>query len=285
MLLPPRKRLSKVLLVSLLASASLYTPAAAQELFPVIEDQSTHTGMPNDGRFSILEFSLLQDTHELDAAIIATGYEVDFISDHEVRGLRDGSGNQVSFRYGPLQAKLRKPMENGRDIVNIRLTSSLLGNRVSTLRRNVRPEQEYDLQAVLDGIENKYGQPSLIENGSHSLRYTYLFNDGELLQSPDGKTRTPEIRACYSMRNAFPTGEAEQEYSYSPNRPKRYPECSGGIHVTLSYGARKDLIKQMEIIMYDYDLIHRDLVTQDQFLLDALNKEITSKVGGGAPKL
>ncbi len=274
------------LIACAIATASTCQATFAQEAYPVIDDNTLHKELPNDGRFDILGFSLLQNTAQFDDVVSKSGYEIDWTSDHEVRGLRDRNGNQVAFRYGRLQTKLSKPMATGWDSMNIRFTSNATGNRVFSLRRSVKPEQQYDLSAVLESLEQKYGKPSFIESASeYRLKYTYLFNETGLLRSPDGKTKTPEIKACYNMRNVVPYGEVEQEYAYLPDRQDRYSECSGAIYVELNYGARKDLVKQIDITMFDYELMVRDLRTQDRFLLEALNAEIASKTGAEAPKL
>jgi len=274
-------------LTALVLSATVSaTVASTQELFPVVDDYMQHEGLPNDGRFSILDFSLLQQLGAIRDAAENNGYDILYTSTHETRGLTNGKGLDVSFNYGPSHMKLSKDVPTGFDVLNIKFTSNLTGNRVSSIMRGVEPEQAYDFNSLTDSLKAKFGEPSLItELPPYSVEYQYFFHAGEQIMSPDQTTWTPRIRECRYMRNNVPWGEATAQYQFKEQRQKNVTECSGAIEIKLNLGARSDLVDSMQIIVYDYDLVHKDLVAQDQFLVRSLEEKANSQVGTSAPKL
>lgn len=264
----------------------------AQELpMPTIEDQNTHAALPQDQAFDMLGFKLLMKPDQLFALKSELSEtEYDWRSTQENRGLRDGRGNEVSFSYGEAIISLKK--KHSFDSIQIHLTSPLLGNRAYSVYRNVTFPDQVSVEALTKALKDKYGQPSFEGSTSSKHELNYVYHKGQRMEVDynsykKNKYSDADVRQVY---NCFITrldvsGSSRRVYRFKENRSKKHDGCNGGIAINLHFGKRNDLVKRMDMHIWDYDLAFKNNATQDIFLLEELNKIIAGQDGAAAPKL
>lgn len=263
-------------IVASLACALLGSSALSQEYFPLLENANSATKLPADQSFVVSGLRLGATTQETDQAlaILADGKLTIHHVENSSRGLSDRRNNKVLYTYGRSRTEARSHDQS----IWISYTSGLLGNRVSAVSWSTDFDQHVDMGSLQTNLFEKYGQPNSREESDYSIELRYTDADG--IQPASDSAR---LRDCRYMGNKVPIGTVRQ-YQFKQEREDQYPGCNGAIHIEMVKGARDDLAKRIKIRMWDYDLVFRNLVSQDQFLQQALTDVIDNQSGAQAPK-
>lgn len=268
----------------------LISNSFAQENMPILDVPEGHIGLPNDYDFDIIGFKLLDTTPRIDELFskYPNKNHTFRIDENQNIGLRDNRGNAVNFKRGRQYTGGIVDKETLESIY-VQHSSPLNDERAISIQRQLNFQEEISADSLISSVKEKYGaEPTLVIDSNYSLEYRYMFHEGALIPFVGG---TVEIysneltKKCQYTRNEVTVGSSRSVYRFQEDRKKKYDGCNGEVKVVMVYGSRKDLYKSMRISMWDYDLAHKDLRDQDQFLLKELEAARTGKVGKEAPKL
>lgn len=254
---------------------------ASSPLFPLITEQFTHQHQVIKQIPDILGFRLLmsvQDVENRTTQLLKDGYKIKH-NENTLRSLSDRNENIVSYRYGRITTMVYK----NHDYIILNYTSHLLGNRIQSIYRILNFEDQVNFKTLEQNIFSKFGDPSYRAKDEDHKNYRYFYNENIKLK--DKGIKTTEMSRCWYASLEVPKSFYPHVFIIDRTRINRYLSCIGGIEINAFYGSKKSLSKKITMFLWDGDLVFKNLKIQDEFLLEALQEEVSSRTGITAPSL